>query len=221
MKVAEELGDQEMVSKTKTLIAARQKKLREFIKSSNADKSHPILVRDYAREQVVTGNSKQRQYINNYREKELESLKKKYGHYGFPKTSQEYQRLLYNNDTGQAMHVYVQARKYHTVEPVVNYKDYIHAKQRLDKEVVGTTTSSGQVIKSYSDHTFDRIFGVRKDPNGKRRIGVSIDEMKQMLQSNRYSETPKRHSTKYISNKGYVAVNNHGKIITLVPRKDR
>ena len=118
------------------------------------------------------------------------------------------------------MHAYVQARKQHTVEPVVKYTDYVHAKKRLDKEVVGMTTSTGQVIKSYSDHTFDRIFGVRKDPHGKRRIGVSIDEIEQMLQSNRYLETPKRHSTKYISNQGYVAVNNQGKIITLVPRKD-
>lgn len=221
LKVAEELGDQEMVSKTKTLIAARQKKLREFIKASNTDKSHPVLVRDYAREQVVTGSSKQRQYINNYREKELESLKKKYGHYGFPKTPQEYRRLLYNNDTGQAMHAYVQARKYHTVEPVVNYKDYIHAKQRLDKEVVGTTTSSGQVIKSYSDHSFDRIYGVRKDSHGKRRIGVSIDQIKTALQSSRYLKSKKRNSETYITNHVRVIVNKKGNIVTLIPRREK
>ena len=144
-----------------------------------------------------------------------------YGSHGFPKDVHEYQKVLYNKDTGQAMHAYVQARKKHTVEPVVNYRDYIHAKQRLDDEIVDSTTSTGQKITGYSDHTFDRIFGVRKDPKGKRRIGVSIDEMKQMLQSNRYLETPKRHSTKYSSNQGYVAVNNQGKIITLVPRKDQ
>ena len=119
------------------------------------------------------------------------------------------------------MHAYVQARKQHTVEPVIKYTDYIHTKKRLDTEVVGMETSTGQVIKSYSDHTFDRILGVRKDPHCKLRIGVSIDEMRQMLESNRYLETPKRYSTKYISNQGYVVVNNQGKIITLVPRKDR
>lgn len=56
LKVAEELGDQEMISKTKTLISARQKKLREFIKETNDGKPHQILARDYAREQVVRTN---------------------------------------------------------------------------------------------------------------------------------------------------------------------
>ena len=221
LKAAEELGDVEMQNKAKTLIRARQSKMRDFIKETNAGHKTPILTRDYAREKAIGTHEKQKGYVNQYRAKELTRLKKTYGSHGFPKTTQEYQRLLYNKNTGQAMHAYVQARKKHTVEPVVGYKDYIHAKQRLDIEVVGTQTSTGQVIKSYSDHTFDRIFGVRKDPKGKRRIGVSIDEMKEMLQSNRYVETPKRHSTKYKSNQGYVAVNNQGKIITLVPRKDR
>lgn len=221
LKAAEELGDVEMQNKAKTLIRARQSKMRDFIKETNAGHKTPILARDYAREKAIGTHEKQKGYVNQYRAKELIRLKKTYGSHGFPKTTQEYQRLLYNKNTGQAMHAYVQARKKHTVEPVVGYKDYIHAKQRLDREVVGTQTSTGQVIKSYSDHTFDRIFGVRKDPKGKRRIGVSIDEMKELLQSNRYVETPKRHSTKYKSNQGYVAVNNQGKIITLVPRKDR
>ena len=221
LKAAEELGDVEMQNKAKTLIRARQSKMRDFIKETNAGHKTPILTRDYAREKAIGTHEKQKGYVNQYRAKELIRLKKTYGSHGFPKTTQEYQRLLYNKNTGQAMHAYVQARKKHTVEPVVGYKDYIHAKQRLDREVVGTQTSTGQVIKSYSDHTFDRIFGVRKDPKGKRRIGVSIHEMKELLQSNRYVETPKRHSTKYKSNQGYVAVNNQGKIITLVPRKDR
>ena len=221
LKAAEELGDVEMINKSKTLIRARQASLRQYIKETNAGKKVPILVRDYSREKVITGGEKQTNFINNHRAKELAHLKQTYGSHGFPKDVHEYQKVLYNKDTGQAMHAYVQARKKHTVEPVVNYRDYIHAKQRLDDEIVGSTTSTGQKITGYSDHTFDRIFGVRKDPKGKRRIGVSIDEMKQMLQSNRYLETPKRHSTKYSSNQGYVAVNNQGKIITLVPRKDQ
>lgn len=220
LKAAEELGDVEMQNKAKTLIRARQSKMRDFIKETNAGHKTPILTRDYAREKAIGTHEKQKGYVNQYRAKELTRLKKTYGSHGFPKTTQEYQRLLYNKSTGQAMYAYVQARKQHTVEPVVKYTDYIRIKNRLDNEVVGMTTSTGQVIKSCSDHTFDRIFGVRKDPHGKRRIGVSIDEIKQMLQSNRYLETPKRHSIKYISNQGYVVVNNQGKIITLVPRKD-
>lgn len=55
MKIAEELEDEQMITRTKTLISARQKKLREYIKETNemyGDK-HDILTRDYAREQVI------------------------------------------------------------------------------------------------------------------------------------------------------------------------
>lgn len=219
LKAAEELGDVEMQNKAKTLIRARQSKMRDFIKETNAGHKTPILTRDYAREKAIGTHEKQKGYVNQYRAKELTRLKKTYGSHGFPKTPQEYQRLLYNKSTGQAMHAYVQARKQHTVEPVVKYTDYIRTKKRLDKEVVGMKTSTGQVIKSYSDHTFDRIFGIRKDPHGKLRIGVSIDEMKQMLCSDKIRHSDKRHTTKYKTKQGYVVVNDKGSIITVVPRR--
>ena len=119
------------------------------------------------------------------------------------------------------MHAYVQARKKHTVEPVVKYTDYIKAKKRLDNEIVGSKTSTGQVIRSYSDHTFDRIFGVRKDPGGKKRIGVSVDEIKQTLKSSRTLFSQKRHSLTYVSSNVRVIVNEKGNIVTVVPRKEK
>ena len=219
LRAAEELGDVQMVNQTKTLLRARQGKLREFIKDTNAGHKVPILTRDYSREKALGPHDSQVNYINRHRAKELARLKKTYGPHGFPKTPQEYQRLLYNKNTGQAMHAYVQARKQHTVEPVIKYTDYIHTKKRLDTEVVGMETSTGQVIKSYSDHTFDRIFGVRKDPHGKLRIGVSIDDMKAMLHSDKTKYSDKRHTTKYRTKQGYVVVNDKGSIITVVPRR--
>ena len=119
------------------------------------------------------------------------------------------------------MHAYVQARKNHTVEPVVRYTDYVDAKKRLDKEIVGMKTSTGQVIKSYSDHTFDRIFGVRKDPKGKRRIGVSIDQIKQALQSQKHFSSEQRNSETYVTDQARVIVNIKGNIVTLIPRKEK
>lgn len=53
LKVAEELGDTEMVSRTKTLIRARQAKLRDYIKETNAGHKVPILTRDYDRERLI------------------------------------------------------------------------------------------------------------------------------------------------------------------------
>lgn len=53
LAVAEQLGDDQMVSQTKTLLSARQAKLRQFISDANAGKDPPILTRDYAREKIV------------------------------------------------------------------------------------------------------------------------------------------------------------------------
>lgn len=221
LKAAEELGDVDMINKSRTLLRARQAKMREFIKKTNHDNKKVILTRDYSREKAIGPHDKQLNYINQHRAKELSRLKKTYGSHGFPKTSQEYQRLLYNKNTGQAMHAYVQARKKHTVEPVVKYTDYIKAKKRLDNEIVGSKTSTGQVIRSYSDHTFDRVFGVRKDPGGKKRIGVSVDEIKQTLKSSRTLFSQKRHSLTYVSSNVRVIVNEKGNIVTVVPRKEK
>lgn len=53
LNAAEILGDAETATKIKTLIAGRQKQLREFIKDTNkGTKNGPILVRDYSREQA-------------------------------------------------------------------------------------------------------------------------------------------------------------------------
>lgn len=56
LRAAEELGDADMVNQTKTLLRARQGKLREFIKDTNAGHKVPILTRDYSREKIVKTN---------------------------------------------------------------------------------------------------------------------------------------------------------------------
>lgn len=56
LKVAEELGDTEMVSRTKTLIRARQAKLRGYSKETNAGHKVPILTREYDRERIFKTN---------------------------------------------------------------------------------------------------------------------------------------------------------------------
>ena len=54
LEAAKRLDDEEQVSHAKTLIRARQAKLRQFIKLTNEDKGKEILVRDYDREQIRT-----------------------------------------------------------------------------------------------------------------------------------------------------------------------
>ena len=53
LAVAEELGDENMISQSRTLIRARQAHLREFIKATNHGRKVDLLHRDYSREKVV------------------------------------------------------------------------------------------------------------------------------------------------------------------------
>lgn len=53
LAVAEQLGDEKMISQTKTLLQARQAKLRQFISENNAGRDTPLLTRDYTREKIV------------------------------------------------------------------------------------------------------------------------------------------------------------------------
>nr|DAF81340.1 MAG TPA: minor capsid protein [Caudoviricetes sp.] len=53
LAVAEQLGDKKMISQTKTLLQARQAKLRQFISENNAGRDTPLLTRDYTREKIV------------------------------------------------------------------------------------------------------------------------------------------------------------------------
>lgn len=53
LAVAEQLGDDKMISQTKTLVRARQAKLRQFISETNAGRETPLLARDYTREKIV------------------------------------------------------------------------------------------------------------------------------------------------------------------------
>lgn len=151
-------------------------------------------------------------------EKEYTDLVGRFGVHGFPESAKEYNKLLYNKRTGRALNAYVKARERGTVEPVVTYQDYQDAMDRLNNEVVGTTASNGQVVKDFSDHLIDRIFGVKEDPQKHRREGVSIDEIKEMLNSANIKNL--KHSTKFFSDRGYVVLNDKGNLVTVVPRRN-
>ena len=150
-------------------------------------------------------------------EKEYADLVGKFGVHGFPESAKEYNKLLYNKRTGRALNAYVKARERGTVEPVVTYEDYQKAMDQLNDEVVGTTASNGQVVKDFSDHLIDRIFGVKKDPQGHRREGVPINKIKELLQS--AERTTRVDSTSFRDDDAYVVLSDKGRLVTVVPRK--
>lgn len=53
LRYRERMNDKEGALRAKTLVRARQKKMREFIKETNAGQKTPILTRDYDREQII------------------------------------------------------------------------------------------------------------------------------------------------------------------------
>lgn len=150
---------------------------------------------------------------------EYNRLIEEFGRHGFPNNSQAYINLLYNKRTGRALNAYVKARQRGTVESVVTYLDYLEAMDRLNTEVIGMTASNGQEVKSFSDHIVDRIYGVRIDPKGHRREGVSIDEIKNMLNNEKTKDLKK--STKFFNDRGYVVLNDKGNLVTVVPREKK
>lgn len=83
LKVAEELEDEQMITRTKTLISARQKKLREYIKETNKmyGNKHDILTRDYDREQITYKKKKLDQSDKTESQKHVEA-KIKSGQWG-------------------------------------------------------------------------------------------------------------------------------------------
>ena len=89
----------------------------------------------------------------------------------------------------------------------------------MDSEVVGLVTGNGKRVYSHSAHMLDRMFGVKKDSNDKKGIGVAIDDLKDILINEEAEYSNRRNSTNYISNSGYLVLSDMGKIITVVPHK--
>lgn len=229
LRAAEEIGDVEMVNKAKTLLHARQKSLREFIKTTNHDNKKAVLTRDYSREKVTGPHDKQLNYINQHRAKELSRLKVTYGAHGFPKTPQEYQRLLYNKGTGQAMHAYVKARKEHSIEPVVNYKHFVEVVSKFKSSAKGLKTQQGTTVNGLSDHSIGRFVGARhdyshldKNGNPTRRIGTSVNNVINIIKNGKLVENNSR-SEGYVLNGWKVVIskqrNTFGNIVTIKPQK--
>ncbi|TSO25471.1 hypothetical protein [Lactobacillus sp. LL6] len=152
-------------------------------------------------------------------QKRYNFLVENYDKRGFPKSFKEFKKVMYNNGTeNKTLKAYIKAREKGTGESVVSFYDYVDAMKQLDKEVIGINTVDNQDIISYSNHLIDRIFGVREDPDGHKRIGVSIDEIKEMLKQGKTKYL--KISTKYIINEGYVVLNKQGNLVTVVPRKE-
>ena len=115
LKIAEELEDEQMITRTKTLISARQKKLRAYIKETNKmyGNKRNVLTRDYDREQITYRKKKLDQSDKTESQKHVEA-KIKSGQWGtkinpekqaphMESTKLEGKSYLYDNEDPQEL----------------------------------------------------------------------------------------------------------------------
>lgn len=216
---AQELGSKVDIDHANQLVSSRQNKLRTFIKDSG-------FTRQYNRERITindTGMATKKILASQAKHAaEYKSLISELGSHGLPSSLEEYRKVLYNKHSSKVLHAYVSARQKGSVEALVNYNDYLVADRKLNSQIVGIKTANGRVINGFSDHTLDRIFGVRKDGTTKtlkRRDGVSVKSIKDILDGE--IKAGRDGTFKYSGSDGYLVVNAEGNIITVVPHKKR
>lgn len=104
------------------------------------------------------------------------------------------------------------------ISALSGFDNYLRLFNRIDKEILGKTTSEGIVITDMSRHFMQRVIGTGADPKKLkedleivRRSGVEIDDIKEAL-FNGIAREPIMNkdgewSQRYISNKCMVSIN--------------
>lgn len=138
-----------------------------------------------------------------------------------PSKFDEYQNIKYNNSgEWDLMQDYYKARKAGNISVFSSFADYKYYNDRIEKELVGVTTSNGMKIESYSKHFIDRVLGTSNDLKTNRpRSGVTIEDIKDaLLNPLKEKDERKKESYKFIGEKVTVTINpNTGNLIQCNP----
>ena len=95
---------------------------------------------------------------------ELNTLAKYYE--GKYHNSIEYQRLI----------GYSKAVEKADISPLVGFEIYREYCEKVQKNIIGQTTSTGVRLESFALHFIDRLIGQTSDPHPGKRLGVSIED---------------------------------------------
>lgn len=101
-----------------------------------------------------------------------------------PESIAEFKKMMYNKpDEYKLMQTYSKSVDSGMMSPLVGYEKYKEYHKRVEKELVGLTTSNGIEIKSQSNHFLERVFGTISDPTheGAKRSGVELEDIKEAL----------------------------------------
>ena len=101
-----------------------------------------------------------------------------------PESIAEFKKMMYNKpDEYKLMQTYSKSVDSGMMSPLVGYEKYKEYHKRVEKELVGLTTSNGIEIKSQSNHFLERVCGTISDPTheGAKRSGVELEDIKEAL----------------------------------------
>ena len=134
---------------------------------------------------------------------------------------EEYARTMYTKSTKYYLFQdYTKSRKSNMISSFTSFEQYVEYKDRIEKEIIGLTTSNGIVIKSQSKHFIERVFGTTEDPKTlKPRDGVDLPDIIDALKYG-YTRIDKRNIDviRFVSNKCMVTINiETGNLIQVNP----
>ena len=99
-------------------------------------------------------------------------------------TLDKYKEARHNNiEEYQLLRGYGQAVKKGDINPLVGFDEYQRVAADVRARVVGTTTSDGVQIDSYTTHFIDRVIGQTADPHEGMREGVTVERVLEALQA--------------------------------------
>ena len=137
-----------------------------------------------------------------------------------PESIAEFKKMMYNKpDEYKLMQTYSKSVDSGMISPLVGYEKYKEYHKRVEKELVGLTTSNGIEIKSQSNHFLERVFGTISDPTheGAKRSGVELENIAEALKNGKV----KQHgdSIIFITSKCQVSLNpTTGNLIQVTPK---
>ena len=166
-------------SKSAVHLKANEEKLKDFCKQTGQN-------RDRFREQVYGFGRSEAQRAVQANNSSFRNTMRQKGIKNPPESIAEFKKMMYNKpDEYKLMQTYSKSVDSGMISPLVGYEKYKEYHKRVEKELVGLTTSNGIEIKSQSDHFLERVFGTISDPTheGAKRSGVELEDIAEALKN--------------------------------------
>ena len=201
-------------SKSAVHLKANEEKLKDFCKQTRQN-------RDRFREQVYGFGRSEAQRAVQANNSSFRNTMRQKGIKNPPKSLAELEKMKYNNPKEyDLMQSYSKSVDSGMMSPLVGYEKYKEYHKRVEKELIGLTTSNGITIKSQSKHFLERVFGTISDPShdGVMRTGVELEDIADALKNGKVKS--KAESCVYFTEYCSVSVNHKsGNLIQVTPKR--